>query len=517
MDNGTDRESTPILSLCTKKPSPDTLTRLIRRLRALTLQLLPVEVDVNVINEPTSRIITPRVISAYVEAAGDFYDELPYCLLRAHAEFIWDANHNPADHGENLGRATACEVLARRIVHQSAPDRMIPMMTTRYRYREADGDISVASSALETAIDNNCKIFLSSSESQDDLHRWYKLLRFASYRAFGFWNAIAFITDGILLAAFTLRVAGLYEVGEKADALRFRSFQVLSFVSPFIWMKLVTIFDGYKYVGTMQICIARMLQESGIFFALLSVLGAGFLQGLYALEAADGESEDPTSVINVLVQGLLQSPDYGRFSASPVGLSLFYLWNLVTVVILLNVLISLFASAYSDIVEDVEAQYMAFFAEKTVAMIRAPDSYVYPAPFNLVEIFLVAPFETVVPLQQGTYAKLNRVVMTTVFFIPLCIIAVYEVSSMERPWLVKWLRSGLDEGSTDDPVTRDPYVEGIDAERGLEISKVKFDELVKRFPNTEESSEATILKEIHEVQVKLHALVAKVERLQNSD
>jgi hypothetical protein len=33
-------------------------------------------------------------------------------------------------------------------------------------------------------------------------------------------------------------------------------------------MKLVTVFDGYKYVGTMQICVARMLQESGIFFAV---------------------------------------------------------------------------------------------------------------------------------------------------------------------------------------------------------------------------------------------------------
>lgn len=46
---------------------------------------------------------------------------------------------------------------------------------------------------------------------------------------------------------------------------------------------------------------------------------------------------------------------------------------------------------------DVEAEYMAFFAGKTVSMIRAPDSYVYPAPFNLIEMVLVAPFECVHP------------------------------------------------------------------------------------------------------------------------
>ena len=85
-------------------------------------------------------------------------------------------------------------------------------------------------------------------------------------------------------------------------------------------------------------------------------------------------------------------------------------WNVTTAIILLNVLISLFSSAYSDVsissfslcfvassndqvIEDAEAEYMTFYAGKTVAMIRAPDSYVYPAPFNLVEVFFVAPFE----------------------------------------------------------------------------------------------------------------------------
>ena len=47
-------------------------------------------------------------------------------------------------------------------------------------------------------------------------------------------------------------------------------------------------------------------------------------------------------------------------------------------------------------VDDSEAQYLAFFAGKTIAMIRAPDQYVYPPPFNLLEIFLIVPFELVI-------------------------------------------------------------------------------------------------------------------------
>jgi hypothetical protein len=46
-----------------------------------------------------------------------------------------------------------------------------------------------------------------------------------------------------------------------------------------------------------------------------------------------------------------------------------------------------------QVVDDAEAQALAFFAGKTVGMIRAPDQYVYPPPFNLIEMFFVAPWE----------------------------------------------------------------------------------------------------------------------------
>lgn len=104
----------------------------------------------------------------------------------------------------------------------------------------------------------------------------------------------------------------------------------------------VSTIDFIRYVGTMQICVARMLKESGIFFGvrlrcddhchniltlamqLLALLGIGFMQGLYALDAADGQAEhlhevnsttcslrhlithNMLQVVHVLIQALLQ-------------------------------------------------------------------------------------------------------------------------------------------------------------------------------------------------------------------
>ena len=46
-----------------------------------------------------------------------------------------------------------------------------------------------------------------------------------------------------------------------------------------------------------------------------------------------------------------------------------------------------------QVVEDAAAEYLTYFAGKVIGMIRAPDEFIYPPPFNLIETFLVAPFE----------------------------------------------------------------------------------------------------------------------------
>ncbi|KAF9448978.1 hypothetical protein P691DRAFT_590221 [Macrolepiota fuliginosa MF-IS2] len=45
----------------------------------------------------------------------------------------------------------------------------------------------------------------------------------------------------------------------------------------------------------------------------------------------------------------------------------------------------------------------------------------------------------------------------------------------------------------------------------MEICKVQFEELIKEFPNTTQSSEATILKEIDELKTKLNLILQKLK------
>lgn len=112
-------------------------------------------------------------------------------------------------------------------------------------------------------------------------------------------------------------------------------------------------------------------------------------------------------------------------------------------------------------------------------MVRAPDTFVYPAPTNIIEVFLVAPWELV--LSPKAYTKLNRVVMSVLFCVPLAVIGLYEstLRAERGGWMRRWW-SQADGVDDDAPEARDPKVD----EGGKEISKVGFSELVKVFPNT---------------------------------
>lgn len=67
---------------------------------------------------------------------------------------------------------------------------------------------------------------------------------------------------------------------------------------------------------------------------------------------------------------------------------------------------------------------MALFARKTLQFVRAPDENVFVPPFNLVEVFLLVPFELVLSKQR--YQRLNNFVLGVLYAPYLTCIAFYE-------------------------------------------------------------------------------------------
>ncbi len=247
--------------------------------------------------------------------------------------------------------------------------------------------------------------------------------------------SLTLFTDGLLLISFSFRVASFVAHGKKADSYELRAFQFLACVAPLIWVQLLKVFDGFVYFGTLTVIILRMFKESAIFFTLLALVMVGFGHAFIALDAADESRVDNVvvKIVDLLTQSILGGADFDLTSEDafgyPYGHILYYAYCFVTAVILLNILIAFFGTAYSDVVDSADEVYAAFFCQKVVAMVRAPDQFVYLPPFNLLEAFVIAPLEWVV--SHETYARINHTVQSVLFSVPLMWIAFYESRKRE--------------------------------------------------------------------------------------
>ena len=124
-----------------------------------------------------------------------------------------------------------------------------------------------------------------------------------------------------------------------------------------------------------------------------------------------------------------------------------------------------------------------------------------PAPFNLIEAILIAPFEWILP--ASTYILINKVVMSTIFFVPLVFIALFESQiSHAKSAMVREYFSGPPPDDDGDPKIEDP---SVDDDEG-EISKISFEDLVSKFPNTAVTESAVILREMKLLREKVEGL-----------
>jgi hypothetical protein len=225
------------------------------------------------------------------------------------------------------------------------------------------------------------------------------------------------------------------------------------------WMRLLLYLDTIRFFGAMMVVLKVMMKESLIFFALLLVILIGFLQAFIGMDNADSNADATIFIVQAMANAVMQSPEFSGFDnfAHPFGLILYYIFTFLIMVVLLNILIALYNSAYEDITDNAIDEYMALFSQKTMQFVRAPDENVFIAPLNLIEIFLlIIPFEWWLP--KRLYARLNDYVMGVVYA-PLLLVAAWFESRSAR-----LVRSNRSRGEEDDDTVEEWEHMSIDME-----------------------------------------------------
>ncbi|KAK7184413.1 potassium ion channel [Paraphaeosphaeria sporulosa] len=520
---------------------PKEVTKVALRLKHQLEQVIPCELEEELITKPHSHVLTQAVIATAKEAGGEDYAAcVVYCLLVVQKWFkrqalaeLWDADLHEV-------RAAAAEMMAKRIIEDEEDHNYLMEHILLKRYSIfVDGEPTAPANVIERAVDLHALTVIGSSGYQkciqhlwrgwlvqDDedpsrfvhwenktntsywshldpdrmrVPRYQNALQIAISVAFlalytgaintinpsgdldvvevllyiftlgficdetaklwkvgryyiGFWNVFNSTLYALLATSFVLRMCA-YGAGhdeEKRGHFNTLSYDFLAFGAPMFWMRLLLYLDTFRFFGAMLVVLKVMMRESLIFFALLIVVIIGFLQAFVGLDLTDNSLQDSGFVIQAMLNAIMQSPEFDGFERfqHPFGLILYYIFTFVVMVILLNVLIALYNSAYEDITENAIDEYMALFSQKTMQFVRAPDENVFIAPFNLIEMFvLILPFEWWLPRQQ--YDRLNDYVMGFIYSPLLIVTAWLETCAAHT------VRTNRKRGEDDDDVIQE--------------------------------------------------------------
>ncbi|KDN44523.1 hypothetical protein K437DRAFT_247796 [Tilletiaria anomala UBC 951] len=357
----------------------------------------------------------------------------------------------------------------------------------------------------------------------DDLTRWVKIRGLDNL---DFWLIVDVATDTLFIASFVTRMVGFTHPPESQsrDHWQLHAFQLLACLAPLVWLQVMKLLDPLQYFGVIQVVILAMLKQTATFFILLLLVCVGFGQALWALDTADGRQVDNVlaKLADSLTQSILGDPDYDLVSENfgyPVGRILYYLLTFLTSLILSNILIAFFGDAYSRIVGEADNYYEAYFAQKVVTLTRAPDQFVYAAPFNLIEALIIVPLEPFV--SRKTYALINHRLQSWMFFLPLAAIALYESrfdaqeAKKRRQRSINGFSDDHDQAAEEGQqgTLEDPILEEEERESQLKLSKVPFRELIAKLPSSHDYIEGKKQEEWLQTDHNVHKLLNEIKAL----
>ncbi|RKP33068.1 vacuolar cation channel [Metschnikowia bicuspidata] len=246
----------------------------------------------------------------------------------------------------------------------------------------------------------------------------------------GFWNVLNDVMYGIIIVSVTFRFLSLSALGAVRENYDEISFRVLSCAAPLMWSRLLLFLDAQQFVGALMVVTKTMMRELILFFVLLAVVILGFSQGFLGLDALDGKTEATRKILVSLVNATIGMSDFSDFKnfVPPYASIMYYIYSFMLLVILMNILIALYSSAYASIVENATDESFALKAQKTLRYVRAPDTDLYVPPFNVLEVCI---YPARYFMSWETYRRLNYYIMMVIYF-PILIYIAYDERSNAR-------------------------------------------------------------------------------------
>lgn len=152
-------------------------------------------------------------------------------------------------------------------------------------------------------------------------------------------------------------------------------YTVLSFLSLIFWIKLLNFTRGFKKLGPLVKIIYKMFFDILYFICIYIIILFGFCQAMYLLLSHENEDySNPIITIITLFKMNIGDFDYTIIQGSEFFIAatvLFIIFNILSVIMLLNILIAMLTDRYNEISTQAEKEWVLSRAKLTLYLLQS--------------------------------------------------------------------------------------------------------------------------------------------------
>ena len=245
------------------------------------------------------------------------------------------------------------------------------------------------------------------------------------------WNGLDFGILLLLIIFYSIRLFGIVVSNDHKHALASTAYDVLAADAVFLFPRLFSILDHYRYFSQLLVAFRMMAEDLMAVFILILVSCSGFFVA-FTLSFGDPDDYDASGVAYTLFQIFLgYTPAAWDIwdQHNLLGKTILTVFLFICHFLIVTILITVLTNSFMAIVRNANEEHQFIFAVNTISMVKSDALFSYVAPTNILA-WLLTPLRYIISFRY--FLRINRTVIKATHFPILFLIYAYERVILRR-------------------------------------------------------------------------------------
>ncbi|KAI5820933.1 hypothetical protein BZA77DRAFT_300364 [Pyronema omphalodes] len=237
------------------------------------------------------------------------------------------------------------------------------------------------------------------------------------------WNAFDFSIFVLFMTFYVLRIIGLFMPNDSSYITDW-SFDVLAACSIFLYPRIFSVLDNYRYFSQLIIAFRIMMGDMLALLVLIVVSCSGFFVAFTFSFARDYYSaKDISFALFQMIMGFTPAAWESWPHYNLLGKTLLVGFLIITHFLVITILITVLTNSFAAVAANSVEEHQFLVAVNTISLVKNEAIFTYLAPMNLIA-WLLHPLRWFMPFRS--FVRLNRTLVKITHLPILASILVYE-------------------------------------------------------------------------------------------